>query len=131
MFCQNWRIHYHLLQVKFCPNVLAFLEPKLEEFLSLITHEMLPIFFAFLGAILEQFSITTCYLHMKFCPNYFLPFWEPKLEYFLSLMDSIYNLVQFSCLFLEPKLEDLKLFEVGCLGLSDRVKPRTSYKLFS
>ena len=30
-----------------CQNFLPFLEPKLEDFLSLTTHEMLPIFFVY------------------------------------------------------------------------------------
>ena len=55
---------------------------------------------------------------LEILSKFFLPSLEPKLEYFLSLMDSIYNLAQFFCLFFEPKLEELKLFEVGCPDLS-------------
>ena len=95
IFClfwsQNWRTFYHLLDVKCCPNVLPFLEPKLEDLLSLTTREVLPKCFAFFEAKIGGLSIPYG-LHMKSCPI-FLPF-------------------------LEPKLEDLKLFEVGCPNLS-------------
>ena len=60
---------------------LPFLKPKLENFLSLITHEMLSKFFAFFGAIIE-------------------------FEDFLPL--PTYEFLPNSLVFLEPKLEDLK-----------------------
>ena len=81
MFClfwsQNWRTFYHLLLVKFCPNFLPFLEPKLQDFFSLFTHKMLPKYFAFFGAIivLEDFLRLATY---EFLPN-FLAFFGAKI----------------------------------------------------
>ena len=68
------------------------MEPYLKDFLSLATHEVLSkYFFAFFGAKTGVPSIPYG-LHIQSCPI-FLPFFEPKLE-------------------------DLKLFEVGCPDLS-------------
>ena len=43
--------------MKFCPNFLPFLEPKLEDFLSLTTYEILLAFFAFLEPKLEDLKL--------------------------------------------------------------------------
>ena len=93
-----------LLHIKYCPIFLPFLEPKLEDPLSLTTYEILPNFFAFFEA--KSGGLET-HDYPIFCPN-FMPFLEPKVEDFLS--PTRHEMLPQCSAFLEPKLEDFLFF---------------------
>ena len=88
---QNWRTFYHLLDMKCCQMFCQNWRTHFGAILEGLSISCYKLFFAFFGAKTGVLSIPYG-LHIQSCPI-FLPFFEPKLE-------------------------DLKLFEVGCPDLS-------------
>ena len=110
--------------MKFCPNFLPFLEPKLEDFLSLLHIKYCPIFLPFFGAKIGGPSIPYYIWNLAqfFCLfwsqkwrtwNSWLPHILPKFYAFfgaksrgLSIPYYIWSFALIFCLFWSQKLED-------------------------
>ena len=75
-----------LLHMKFCPNLLPFLQPKLEDFLSLLHIKYCPIFLPFLKQNRRTWNSWLPHI----LPKFYAFFWSQKWRTFYHLLDMKY-----------------------------------------